>query len=164
MRRLGVVLLLFVIAVPAVAGNRDFKNVVKGVEKHYGLRRSHPYLLGFAMFVGKPAMWGSGASGLKLAVFEDEKRDFTAQAADLDRIVAEAVGPKWQRFVRVNSRKSGESTVIYVSFAGKQMRMMIATVERGEIAVVHVQVSEKEIGKWMDDPGGEAKGHHTQDR
>ncbi len=156
MRRLGMVLLLLALVAPAAARD-DFKAVVKGIERHYGIRRQHPLLLGFTMFLAKPAMWGTGSSGLKLAVFEDHSRDFTASAGELDRVVAEAVGSQWRPFVRVHSPKGGESSVIYTSFAGKHMRMLIASVERGEIAIVHIKISEKGVRDWMDDPAHEAR-------
>ncbi len=159
MRRAAVVLVVFVLALPAAAAD-EFGAVVKAIEQHYGIRRSHPHLLGFFMVFAKPAAWGSGAHGLKLAVFEDERRDFSASAEDLDSIVAGALGPKWQPFVRVRSQRSGETSVIYASFAGKQMRMIMASLERGEISLVHVRIGEKAIGEWMDDPESQAR-HHS---
>ncbi len=163
MRRAFVVVLVLAFALPAVAAD-EFKAVVKGIEQHYGIRRSHPHLLGVVMFFAKPATWGSGAHALKLAVFEAEGRDFSGSGADLDRIVADALGPKWQPFVRAQSRKDRESSVIYVSFSGKQMRMVIASAERGEISVVHVKISEDAIRDWMDHPETQARSHsHRHD-
>jgi hypothetical protein len=164
MRRTLVVLLLCALTLSAAAADRDFNAVVKGIERHYGIRRSHPHLLGFALFVAKPAMWGSGAHGLKLAVFESETRDLSTSTADLDRIMADAVGPEWRPFVRVRSNQDRESSVIYVAFAGKQMRMLIASVEHDEIAVVHLRISEKAIHQWMDEPVQEARGHSHRGR
>ncbi len=163
MRRMVAVLLLLAVALPAAAADRGFTAVVKGIEKHYGIRRSHPHLLGLTLFFAKPATWGSGVSGLKLAVFEDEGRDFTTSAADLDRLVADAVGPEWRPFVRVDSQRDHETSVIYTSFAGKKMRMLIASVERGEISVVHLQISEKDIREWMDEPAAKARHHSHED-
>ncbi len=162
MRRILVVLLLLAVALPAAAADHGFKAVVKGIEKHYGIKRSHPHLLGMVLFFAKPATWGSGVSGLKLAVFEAEGHDFTTSANDLDHLVADSVGPEWRPFVRVDSRRDHESSVIYTSFAGKKMRMLIASVERGEISVVHLQVSENGIREWMDEPAAKAR-HHSHD-
>lgn len=160
MRRLGVVALLaVVVALPAAGADRDFNTVVKRIEQQYGIRRSHPHLLGFALFVAKPATWGSGVHGLKVAVFEDEHRNFESVPADeLDRIVSEALGPKWQPFVRVHSRRDRESTVIYTSWSGNQMKMLIATVEHDGLTVVHIEMSESAIKRWVADPGDEARG------
>ncbi len=163
MRRLAAVALLFLMAMPVAAADGGFKAVVKGIEKHYGIKRSHPHLIGFTMFFAKPAMWGSGVHGLKLAVFEDERRDFTTPVADLNQIVASAIGPEWRPFVRVQSHRDNEATVIYTSFAGKHMRMLIASVERGEISVVHMRISEKEIQNWMEEPAGKGRHHSHED-
>ncbi len=157
MRRGYPVLILFlVLTLPAAAAD-GFSGVVKGIEAHYGIRRLHPHLIGFTMFLAKPAMWGSGAGAMKVAVFEDENRTFKASLAELDAIVAESAGPQWQPFVRVDSRGDGEATVIYTSFSGKHMRMLIATIEPGSIAVVHLKISKNGIRKWIADPEREAK-------
>ncbi len=163
-RRGAILLVMLALALPAAAD--EFGAVVKGIEKHYGIKRLHPHLIGFAMFIAKPATWGSGAGSLKVAVFEGEDRHFDPSIADLDQIVANSVGSRWQRFVTVHSRRDGEATVIYTQFSGKHMRMLIATVESDEIAVVHVKVSGDGIRKWMQDPEGEAKdsSHRHRDK
>ncbi len=169
MRRLGIVALLaLVVALPAVGADRDFKAVVKGIERQYGIRRSHPHLLGFALFFAKPATWGSGVHGLKLAVFEDGNRNSrNVTLADLDRIVFEALGTEWRPFVRVQSRRDRESTVIYARWLGKQMKMLIASADRDGLAVVQMEMSESAIKRWAADPQDEAKDasrRHDQDR
>ncbi len=155
-RRVALVYVLLALALPAAADD-GFGAVVKGIEAHYGIRRLHPHLIGFTMFLAKPMMWGSGAGSMKVAVFEEDGRSFTASLTELDAIVAKSVGRQWRPFVRVDSRRDGEATVIYTSFSGKHMRMLIATVEHDSIAVVHMKISKGGIRKWMADPEGEAK-------
>ncbi len=163
-RRAAVLLILVALTLPAAAAD-GFKSVVKGIEKHYGIKRLHPHLIGFTMFVAKPFMWGSGAGGLKVAVFEsDEGREFRASPADLERIMAESLGGEWQPFVRVHSRRDGEATTIYAQASGKRMRMIIATVESDEIAVVQLNISAAGITKWIEDPEGEARSSAHHDR
>ncbi len=156
-RRAAVLALVLVLALPAAAAD-GFKAVVQGIEKHYGMKRLHPHLIGFTMFVAKPFLWGSGAGGLKVAVFEsDEGREFNASPVALDRIMTNSLGPQWRPFVRVRSRHNGETTAIYTQFSGKHLRMLIATVESDEIAVVQLNVNADGIKKWMEDPGREAR-------
>jgi hypothetical protein len=141
--------------IPACAD--DFSSVVKGIESHYGICRVHPHLVGFALFLAKPAMWSRDVSGLKVAVFEKENRAFTPSLQELDKIMIASLSPEWQPFVRVSSRREGEATVIYINLSGKHMGMLIATIERSEIAVVHLKVDGKAIERWMQDPINEAK-------
>src|SRR5512145_3369951 len=102
MRRPGAVLLLLLaFAMPAAADG--FDSVVKKVESHYGVHRLFPRLIGFALFVAKPATWGSGVGGVKVAVFEAEGRTFNPSMAELDGIVQASIGREWRPFVRVDS-------------------------------------------------------------
>jgi len=49
MKRLGsALLILVVLALPASAD--EFNSVVKGIESHYGIHRTHPHLINFALF------------------------------------------------------------------------------------------------------------------
>jgi hypothetical protein len=75
----------------------------------------------------------------------------------LDKIVQESVGQEWRPFVRVDSRRTGEATVIYRSFSGKRLRMLIATVESSDITVVQMKIDGKALDRWMEDPKGEAE-------
>ncbi|MBN1566688.1 MAG: hypothetical protein JXA73_02500 [Acidobacteria bacterium] len=156
MKRIGVMLLVvLMLATPAFADG--FDSVTKRVESHYGVRRTHPHLIGFALFFVKPAIWGSGVGGLKVAVFEKEGRAFSPSMSELDRIVQESVGQNWRPFVRVDSRRSGEATVIYVNCSGKRMQMLVASVDQGDITVVQMKVSQKAFKRWKNDPEGEAE-------
>ena len=156
MRRLGLfVLFVFVLTVPSSAD--EFKAVVEKIESHYGIRRIHPQLIGFALFLAKPAMWGSGAGGLKVAVFEDENGAFKPSSQEVERIMLSSLGSKWQPFVRVHSPRKGEDTMIYANCSGKEMRMVIAAVERNELTLVRMSIKEKGIIRWMADPESEAK-------
>jgi hypothetical protein len=157
MSRIGAIaLVLVVLSIPASAD--DFSSVVKQVESHYGVRQLHPRLIGFALFFFKPAMWGSGVSGLKVAAFEEEKRTFTSSTTDLEKIMRTTLSPKWKPFVRVDSRRDGEAAVVYADFSGKHMHMLVASVERHEIAVVQMKISDKALKRWYEDPAAEARG------
>jgi hypothetical protein len=143
MRRLGAAaIIIIVLAIPASAD--EFGAVVKRIESHYGIQRTHPRLIGFVLFFAKSAMWGSGISGLKVAAFEGENRTFTPSLQELDQIMVGSLGLKWQPFVRVDSRKDGEATVIYADFSD---------------SVVQMKLSTKAIRRWMADPESEVAAH-----
>jgi hypothetical protein len=155
-KRVGAVALLLLFwVVPASAD--EFGSVVKGIEAHYRVRRIHPHLIGFVLFFAKPVTWGSGVGGLKVAVFEDEGKPFQPSSQDVDRILATSLGPKWRPFVRVHSRRDNEETVMYASFKGKKMQMLIASVEAREIVVVRLRLKSKAIRRWVADPTNEAQ-------
>jgi hypothetical protein len=155
-KRIGaIVLVMIVLAIPGFAD--DFSAVVNRVESHYGVRRLLPRLIGFSLFLIKPATWGSGVSGLKVAVFEEETRSLTPVITDLNNILRSSLSPKWKPFVSVNSRRDGEATVIYADCSDKNIRMILASVERHDILVVQMKVGKKAFKRWSNDPAAEAK-------
>jgi len=147
--------LLVVMSIPAFAD--DFDTVAKAIESHYGIHRISPALMGFASFIAKPALWGSGVGGLKIAVFEDEGRNLAPSVRDLDQIMIGSLNLKWQPFVRVDSRRGGEAVVIYSKVDGKHMTMLIGTVERSDISLVQIRVNPKAFQEWEANPEDKAK-------
>ena len=125
----------------AWGADRAFDRVVKGIESRYGTRRMHIPLMGLANFVvkvGHPA----GASGFKLAVFQDlaSSAEYGDQA-DLDRLMDSIGKDGLHPLIRVRSRRSGESTYIFTGEAGKSTTMLIATFQRREATVIQVKVT-----------------------
>ncbi len=156
MRKLEFALIaLIAFAVPAAAD--EFASVVKGIESHYGIQRSHPQLINFAAQLTEPEMRGSGTAGLKVAVFENENRTFAPSLQQLDEIIRASLGPQWRPFVRISSRRNGESAVIYADFSSKNMGMMIVSMECDEIAVVQIKIDGKTLERWIADPVKEAR-------
>jgi hypothetical protein len=140
------------LAAPAAAAD-DFDAVVKGVEARYGVRRTRIPLFGVANFVVKVARPG-GASGLKLAVFEN----LSLMHADSEAygVVDGALGPGWRPFVRVHSRRENESVGIWTNVTGKDLRMLVAALEPGEAAVIEIKIGQRELRRWFEDPAGMA--------
>ena len=159
-----VIYLLVICAAPlALGSDHDFRGVVHAIESNYGVHHMHIPLLGAALFFARP----EGASGIKLAVFEDFEMPVGAQ--DITRVVEGSLGPGWYPFVRVRSRSDGETTLIYTNPSGGKMRMMIVSIEPSEATVVELNLSEGAIKRWLKEPGEEAEGqtgdrrHHGDD-
>lgn len=148
-------LLLVMMSIPAFAD--EFNAAAKAIESHYGIRRLSPALMGFASFIAKPAMWGSGVGGLKIAVFEDEGRTLTPSVRELDQLMLGSLDGKWQPFVRVDSRRDGEAVVIYSKVDGKHMIMLIGSVDRSDISLVQIRVNPKAFQEWEASPKDKAK-------
>jgi hypothetical protein len=158
MKSLRVLALVLCASTFAAAGDHDFNGVVHAIESSYGVHHTHIPLMGVALFFARP----EGASGIKLAVFEN----FQApnDAADVSRVVESSIGPGWYPFVKVRSKgESGETTLVYASPAGGKLRMLIVSIEPTEATVVELKVSDRSITKWIHEPGEEAEnnsGHH----
>lgn len=134
----------------AFGADRSFDGLVKAVEKRFGVEQTHIPFMGMANFfvsVARP----EGASGFRLAVFEDLKFDADGDGAALDRMMADA-SKGLHPLVRVGSRRNHEWTYIYTGEMGKNNRMLIATFERTEATVVEVQLSMDALMKRLQDP------------
>ncbi len=149
-RALGVLLLA---AGTAFAGDAEFDHIVKAIESHYGTHPTHIPFMGMADFILKVAH-PEGASGFKLAVFEDlksapEQREW----AERDSFMNSVSGPSLHPMVRVHSRRSGEATYIFMGPQGKSTRLLIATFERNEATVIEVKADIDTIAKSLQEPG-----------
>lgn len=159
MKSLRVLVLILCASTVAVAGNNEFKGLVHSFETAYGVHHMRIPLLGVALFVARPA----GAHGLRLALFENFQAPVDSD--DVRRVVESSLGPGWYPFVRVRSKgeTDGETTLIYTNPNGTTMRMMIVNVESSEAQLMEVNVREKDIQKWLKEPGEEVEhqsGHH----
>ncbi len=148
MKRALVLSLLLFLPVASFAAD-PFKQIVKAIESEYGVR--HTGIPWFARVVMKPAMFGSGVSGLKVAEFERGAFRGEASQERVATVVERTVGPEWQRMVRVRSRAGNETTYIYVRPSGQRFTMLIVSVESSEAAVVQMTLNPKQAKKWMDD-------------
>jgi len=68
-----------------------------------------------------------------------------------------SLGPNWKPFVRVDSRKKGETTVVYGDFSDRHIRLLVASIERNDVAVVHMTIDGERMQRWASDTKEEAK-------
>ncbi|MGA9980554.1 MAG: hypothetical protein WBQ08_18180 [Candidatus Sulfotelmatobacter sp.] len=138
---------------------REFNGVVHAIEDHYGVRHTHIPFLSFAMsLASRPA----GVSGIRLAVFEDfhpSSASMDASASlnssandDLQHVVEHSLGPDWHLFVRTRTQDDSDDALIYVNLGEARLQMMIVTIEPDEATVVEMNLSDRALKKWLDEP------------
>ena len=149
MKLMAVVLLMLCLAAPAASHASEIDRVARAVEAQLGVRRTHIPMLGFAMFVGKVAT-GFQMPGAKLAIFEDERLS-NCTPLQLERAVSNVLGSEWTPFVKSISNHGGEQTWIYLRPQGKGLHMFIATAKRGEVSLIEVKASERQMRRWIKD-------------
>ena len=136
----------------AWGGDTEFERIVKAIESHYGTHPVHIPFMGLASFIVKVAH-PEGASGLKLAVFEDLKSSpGSPEWTERDRFMASLSGPGLRSFVRVHSRRSGEATYIFMGPESRSTRILIATFERHEATVIEVKANFDKLLRSMEEP------------
>jgi len=149
MRRL-LILGIFLLTSAAFASD-DFKTVVKAVESNYGLHRIHIPMMG-VMLKFSP---DHEARSMKLAIFEAAPEH--GDLSNLQQVISSSLGSEWSPFVRVWSRRDQESVVIYAKPSGSGMRLMVTCLEPDESVIMSVDVSEKALRDWIDEPAGMAR-------
>jgi hypothetical protein len=138
---------LILAVIPSHAADREFKAVLKAVEKQYGIHHTWIPFVGFAFKFYHP----EGAHIAGLAVFENLKGDRTVSVADLDEIVARNLNGNWQPIVHTKSHDN-ESTVVYVDTSSPDVRMFIADIERYDATIIKMTVPESALRDWLDEP------------
>ena len=161
MRRLGTfVLFLVVLAIPAFAD--EFGAVVKNMESHHGIRRTNPHLIGLAGLVANPMIWGNDANRFQIASFENEDSASKPALQELDQILTESLSANWRPCLRLGSRKDGKSTAIYADITGKNMRLLIGSIEGNNIGFVQMELDEKAVARVLTNLKGGAKAAANQ--
>ncbi|HUI56450.1 MAG TPA: hypothetical protein VLY04_15855 [Bryobacteraceae bacterium] len=145
---------LLVASSAAYAADSEFDYVVKSIEKHCGVKRTHIPLMGVASFAVRVAHPG-GAQSFQLAVFEDlqSPSDYSDQV-ELDRFMDGVALRGLSPMVRTHSRRSGESTYIFAGEAGKSTKMLIVTYEPNEATVIEVKVDFQTLLRTINHPKG----------
>ena len=144
------VLILLCAATAAVhAAGRDFDRLVSAIEKHYGVKRTHVPLMGFANFVVKVAH-PAGTSGFTLATFEDLPA--VPDQAELERVIDDVCRGGLRRVVVTHSRRDREASYILAGEAGKSTELLIATFERTEATVIEVKVDLDALFRMLGTP------------
>lgn len=135
-----------------VARGKGFNDVVKYIEKNYGVKKTKVPMLGLAKF----AVWmirPAGVKGFKLAVFEDQ--DFVSRAgtASFAQVMRQAYNKEWSPLVQINSRRDGNSrTYIYVKQSKKDVEFALATIEDREAVVIQVKFNPDAAARFLDNP------------
>lgn len=148
---------LLAASVAGFAGDWDFDHVVKAIESHYGVKRTHIPFMGlanFALKVKRPA----GTSEFQLAVFEDlDSSPAYRDPADRDRFMSSVSGHGLHPLIAVHSRREAQSTYIYMTEAGRYTKMLIATFQHDGATVIEVQADVSTLLKSLEDPEGMAE-------
>ena len=147
---------LLVAAVSGLAGDGGFDQVVKAIESHYSVKRTHIPFLGVAN-VALKFKHPSGVGEFHLAIFENlDSSPLYRDLADRDRFMRTFSGHGLHPMIAVRSRSSGESTYIYMADAGKYTAMLIATFQNGHATVVEVKTDAATLLRSLQDPEGVA--------
>jgi len=147
-------LILLALAPPGSAlANDDFGKIVHHIEANYHVHRQHRWVMGLAGFTVK--FWHiAGVKSFKGAIFENQR--FTNAASDtrFDEVVRAAMDSGWQPLVQSWDRHSGERTYIYAQDLGRDMKVLVVSLESNEAVVLQVKVNPEKLNEFVREASG----------
>lgn len=130
----------------------DFGQIVKHIEVTYHVHRQHRFVMGFAGFVVK--FWHvAGVKNFKGAIFENQPFVNAASDTRFDQVVRAAMNSGWQPVVQTWDRRSGERTYIYAQDLGKDMRVLVVSLESTDAVVIQVKVNPDKLAEFASEAG-----------
>jgi len=137
---------------PAEAGDREFDAVVRHIESTYRTKRVRVPFMGLARLAVRLAK-PEGVKSFKLATFENLSAPDPREAARLGEVLRASLEPAWRPLVRVRSRGGVEQAFVYLREDGRDVRLMVVSVEPDGATVVRVKVGRETLARWMREPG-----------
>lgn len=143
--------LLFTFAVPKTsAKDKDYEAIVKHLQTNYQakkVRLPFMWLARFAVKIVKPA----GVKSFNVTLFENLK--FSADSLDEEMKMAmkNSLNPDWLPILRVRSA-GGEQVYAYMKDAGKDIKMMLVTINKDEAALVRATFNPDKLADFINNP------------
>jgi hypothetical protein len=148
-------------AAPAqAAASDDFGRIVHHIETQYQVHRQHRWAMGLAGFVVKVSHF-SGVKSLKGAIFENQPFINANGDTQFDEVVRRALDSGWQPMVQSWDRHSGERTYIYAQTAGKDMKVLLVTLEPNEAVVFEIKMDPERFSEFARETTGGRKHRHS---
>jgi hypothetical protein len=121
----------------AAGGENGFDGVVSSIEHRYHVHATRIPFMALASLVARKATKG-GVSSVRVAEFEHFNKP--ADGDELNRIVEQKLGPRWERMIRSTSRHGNEQTLIFAHSEGRSMGLFVLDLDGNELDVVQVSV------------------------
>ena len=137
-----------ILLLPLTLPANDFDWLVREFSRQSGARQTYIPLFGlvrFSVAVVHPA----GASKLRLAVFEHANLEYEKFSQLTDAVVSH----EWKPMVRIRSGNN-ESTNVYAQQRGRDLRLLITSLDGREAAFVQVRMRPAQLIKFIDDHRG----------
>jgi len=149
---MALVLASFLSGGAALARDRSFAAVMRGLEQDYDLREQKVPCMWLVKCLIKVAP-KHGVSRLDFALFEERNVRELAAAPDLDARIQTMLGSGWRPFVQVDSSKDKERVLIFARPDGRRMDLFILSCEPDEGVAVFFRANPDALKAVMDHPG-----------
>jgi len=140
--------------VPNRAYADEFGKIVHQIETTYHVHHNYSFLMGFARVVVKCTGGFAGVKGFKIALFDDQHLFSSSPDSDLDDVIQSGGEQGWQPLVKSYSRRGHEHSYIYARQEGKDLKLLIVSVEPSEAVVIQVKVNPDKLAKFIEQNEG----------
>ena len=141
----------------------DFGKIVHHIEANYHVHRQHRWVMGLAGFTVK--FWHvAGVKSLKGAIFENQPFVNAASDTRFDEVVRAAMDSGWQPLVQSWDRHTGERTYIYAQDLGKDLKLLVVSLESNEAVVLQVKVDPKKLNDFVEETSHGRHHNHAAPR
>jgi hypothetical protein len=141
-------------ATPAArADEPEFDALTNYIKQNYQGKRIKIPFLGLGRFFVK-IVRPAGVKSFKLAVFENVRLNHSAANAaahPLNLMMREVLDPAWQPLIRVRNRE-GQQMYVYARETGKDIKLLIASIDNEEAFVLRLKFSPTALAKWLQNP------------
>jgi hypothetical protein len=134
----------------ARAGDAEFDAITKYLKQQFNAKRISIPFLGLANFFVK-IVRPAGVKSFKVAIFEDLSFTPGQPNSQLGLVMRNALSPEWQPLVRIRSRE-GEQTHVYAKEDGKNIKLMVVTIDRTDAVVARVKISPQRLSEFISNP------------
>lgn len=144
-----VILILSFVAASVVAKPDPYKLMVNHLKKKYNAKQMRlPPIMGLVSFGAR--LYTKGAvKGLKVAIFKEQNFTETIQDSSFESVF-KSFDASWSPMIRFYSRKQLQRTYLYAKEAGKDMQVMIATMQADNAVVLTVKVNPEQLARFIE--------------
>jgi len=135
----------------ARAEDRAFKAISTHLKTRYKAKRKGIPFMGLATFALK-LIRPAGVKSIKVAIFEDLDDTGNINHAELNSVIRDSLDQEWQPLVRVYSRRGGQQVFVYAREEGKDIKLLVVTMDQTEAVLARVKLNPGALAKFMENP------------
>jgi hypothetical protein len=155
-KRWLICILVLVVLLPASvstarAEDREFQAITTHLKARYQAKRKSIPFLGLASFAVK-VIRPAGVKSIKITFFEELKGYDNINHAELNTVIRGALDERWQPLVRLYSRKQGAQMFVYIRNEGRDIKLMVVSLEQNKAFIARVKLNPLTLAKWMENP------------
>jgi hypothetical protein len=150
---IGLALLFFVFSFSAVGVNAksdESKQIAKHLKSKYKAKKVKIPFMWLAKFAVK-AVRPAGVKSFSVTLYEDLQFSKETVDVEMQKAMRNSLGAEWSPIIHIRSRE-GQQVYMYMREDGKNVRMMLVTIEKNQAAVIRAKFNPEKLAEFINDP------------